>query len=79
MVFFVVPEPLPDAALLAELQASFPRLTFILQSGDPLPAALPPGVVPLVPVSPDHEFEMMRDLDVAENLLGHPGATRTAP
>jgi TIR domain len=79
MVFFVVPDPLPDTALLAELQACFPRQTFILQSGDPLPGTLPPAVVPLVPVSADHEYEMQRDLDVAENLLGHPGAPRTPP
>ena len=69
-VFFVVPEPLPDAALLADLQASYPRLTFILQSGEPLPAVLPPRVVALDAVQQQHEFDMYTDRGDAENLLG---------
>lgn len=68
-VFFVVPAPLPDAALLAALQASFPRLTFILQSAEPLPAVLPPRVVALAAIDPNLEFDMQTDLDDADNLL----------
>jgi len=71
-VFFVVPAPLPDAALLADLQASFPRLTFILQSADPLPAVLPPRVVALAAIDPNLEFDMQTDLDDADNLLRQP-------
>lgn len=69
-VFFVVPDPLPDPALLADLQASYPRVTFILQSDAPLPAALPPRVVPLEAVAAQHEDDMYDDLGNARNLLG---------
>lgn len=68
-VFFVIPAPLPDAALLAELQACFPRQTFILHSVDPLPAALPPRVLALPPVDPDHELAMSEDQSAAYNLI----------
>ena len=78
-IFFVVPDPLPDADLLADLQASFPRLTFILQSATPLPAVLPPRVVPLEPVPRRHELDMSNDLGDTQNLLGHPSAARTPP
>lgn len=68
-VFFVIPAPLPDAALLAELQACFPRQTFILHSVDPLPAALPPRVLALPAVDPDHELAMSEDQSAAYNLI----------
>ncbi len=68
-VFFVIPDPLPDAALLAELQACFPRQTFILQSLQPLPERLPPRVVALPPIAPDHEWLMAEDCGVARDQL----------
>ncbi|MES2715005.1 MAG: toll/interleukin-1 receptor domain-containing protein [Pseudomonadota bacterium] len=68
-VFFVIPAPLPDAALLADLQACFPRQTFILHSAGPLPAALPPRVLALPVIDPDHELAMAEDQSAAYNLI----------
>lgn len=50
-VFFVIPPPLPDALLLAELHQRFPSAIFIAHTGKvlPLPADLPPHIVPLSP------------------------------
>ena len=51
-VFFVLPPPLPDRALTAELQRRFPSAVFIAHTGAALPAALPDHVLPLSPGLP---------------------------
>lgn len=68
-VFFVIPAPVPDAQLLADLQAAFPRQTFILHCAGPLPSPLPPRVLALPPVDPDHELAMAEDQSAAYNLI----------
>lgn len=68
--YFLIPPPAPDATLLAELQAAFPRLTFVLHSVDPLPDPLPPGVVALQAIDPQLEHRMNEDLTNAYDQIG---------
>lgn len=68
--FFLIPDPPPDAALLAELRACFPRLTFILHSTGPLPEPLPPGVLALPAIDTDLEYRMNEDLNAAYDQIG---------
>lgn len=68
--FFLIPDPLPDAALLAELNTCFPRLTFILHSTGPLPEPLPPGVLALPAIATDLEYRMNEDLNAAYDQIG---------
>jgi hypothetical protein len=68
--FFLIPDPPPDADLLAELRRCFPRLTFILHSTGPLPEPLPPGVLALPAIDIDLEYRMNEDLTAAYDQIG---------
>jgi len=73
-LFIVLPPPVPDAAVLRVLQANYPRVTFILHSGEEL---LPGGgewparVVPLEPaVDLDREQAEMEDYNRVFHDIG---------
>jgi hypothetical protein len=60
-VFFRIPPPMPDAALLDTLQRTFPRVTLLLHSGGLPPSQWPPRVVALAPPLDDAVEDAMQE------------------
>lgn len=69
-VFFVVPPPVPDAALLAQLHARFPAAIFIAYTGRSLPVGLGAHIVPLSPgLQLSRELAYKADYLAAKKIL----------
>lgn len=69
-VFFVLPPPVPDEALLQDLHAQFPSAIFIAHTGHSLPTGLGPHVMPLWPgLGLDLELRYKADYLAAKKIL----------
>lgn len=69
-VFFVLPPPVPDAALLQDLHDQFPSAIFISHAGRSLPGGLGPHLVPLAPgLGLDLELRYKADYLAAKKIV----------
>jgi hypothetical protein len=69
-VFFVIPAPAPDQALLSTLRQRFPSVVFIVHTGSTLPSGLPDHIIPLIPgLHLDLEKQNRADYLAARKLI----------